>query len=64
MIFPANTYKNYIEGKDDHSHLVFEGAKTICELFVSSIKGTNDPIKDCFLDLDYIFEIDYEMLKD
>jgi hypothetical protein len=36
----------------------------VCELFVSSIKKTNDPIKECFLDLDYNFEIDYEMLKD
>ncbi len=64
MIFPPNIHKTYIEGKDDHSHLVIEGAKMICELFVSSIKKTNDPIKECFLDLDYNFEIDYEMLKD
>ena len=64
MIFPANVYKNYSEGKDDHSHLVFNGAKMVCELFVSEIKKTLDPIKDCFLDLDFNFEIDYEMLKD
>lgn len=64
MIFPANVYKTYPEGKDDHSHLVFEGAKTICELFVSAISKTNDPIKDCFLDLGKTAEIDWEMLKD
>ena len=64
MIFPPKIYKNYFEGKDDHSHLVFDGAKMICELFVSAVKQTNDPIKECFLDLDYEFEIDYEMLRD
>ena len=64
MIFPANTYKTYIDGKDDHSHLVYLGAVTICELFVRAIAKTNDSIKDCFLDLSNLEEIDFNMLKD
>lgn len=64
MIFPANTFKAYPEGKDDHSHLVFDGAKTICELFVMAIAKTNDPIKECFLDLGFDYKIDWEMLRD
>lgn len=64
MIFGPNMYKTYMEGKDDHSHLVFDGALKICEIFVKEIFKTNDPIKDCFLDLEEKFEIDYKMLKD
>lgn len=64
MIFPANTYNQYIEGKDDHSHLVYKGAIRVCELFVKAIYKTNDPIKNCFLDLTTAEEIDWKMLVD
>lgn len=64
MIFPANKYTTYPNGKDDHSHLVFEGAIAIAELFVRSVYKTSDPIKDLFLDLDSTPEIDWAMLKD
>lgn len=64
MIFPPNTYKNYPEGKDDHSHFVYEGALAICELFVNAINKTNDKIKECFIDLQQKEEIDWHMLKD
>ena len=37
MIFPPNTYKYYKEGKDDHSHLRYEGAINVAELFVKEI---------------------------
>ncbi len=64
MIFPANKYSTYLSGKDDHSHLVYEGAIAIAELFVRAIYKTNDPIKALFLDLNVTPEIDWAMLKD
>lgn len=64
MIFPANVYKNFIEGKDDHSHLRYDGAVAISELFVRSIAKTNDSINECFLDLSNLDSIDFNMLKD
>ena len=64
MIFPENTFHNYPEGKDDHSHLVYVGALMVCELFVRAIFKTNDPIKKCFLDLAQVEEIDWKMLAD
>ncbi len=64
MIFPKNTYNTYIEGKDDHSHLRYEGAIMVAEIFVRNILKTNDSIKECFIDLDNAPEIDWKMLKD
>ena len=64
MIFGPNEYSNYIEGKDDHSHLRYDGAVVIAEIFVKEVLKTNDPIKECFIDLDNAPEIDWEMLKD
>lgn len=64
MIFPKNTYSNYIEGKDDHSHLMHDGAIMICELFVREILNSNDPIKECFINLDEKDPIDWKMLVD
>ena len=64
MIFPKNTYNTYIEGKDDHSHLRYDGAVMVAELFVREILKTNDSIKECFIDLDNAPEIDWKMLKD
>lgn len=64
MIFEKNIYNTYPEGKDDHSHLMYEGAVMVAELFVREILKTNDPIKDCFINLNDAPEIDWEMLKD
>ncbi|MBR3618041.1 MAG: rhamnogalacturonan acetylesterase [Acholeplasmatales bacterium] len=64
MIFGPNLYNTYIEGKDDHSHLMYGGAVMVAELFVREILKSNDPIKDCFIDLDKAPQIDWNMLKD
>ena len=64
MIFGPNEYINYIEGKDDHSHLRYEGAIMVAELFVREVLKTDDSIKECFIDLDNAPQIDWEMLKD
>lgn len=64
MIFPAGTYKSFPEAKDDHSHLRYEGALTIAELFVRAIYKTDDPIKNCFLDLSKKEYVDEKMLID
>lgn len=64
MIFEPNVYSNYPEGKDDHSHLRYEGALMVANLFVTAIEKTDDPIKNCFLDLDNKEFIDEKMLID
>lgn len=64
MIFAKNIFENYPEGKDDHSHLRYEGALTIAELFVRAVAKSDDPIKNCFLDLANKAKIDEKMLID
>ncbi len=64
MIFEPNIYSNYLEGKDDHSHLRYEGALMVANLFVTAIEKTDDPIKNCFLDLSNKEFIDEKMLID
>jgi len=64
MIFGPNLYNTYIEGKDDHSHLMYDGAVMVAEAFVREVSKTNDPIKDCFIDLNQAPQIDWNMLKD
>lgn len=64
MIFDKNKYVNYPDGKLDNSHLVYEGAIMVSNLFVSEILKIEDPIKECFLDLSNKEEIDERMLKD
>ena len=64
LIFGPNEFSNYPEGKDDHSHLRYEGAIMIAEIFVREILKTNDPIKECFIDLYATPQIDWDMLKD
>lgn len=64
MIFGPNKFANYPEGKDDHSHLVMEGAVSIAYLFVKEISKTSDMIKECFIDLDAKGMIDFKMLID
>ena len=64
MIFKPNRYTNYLEGKDDHSHLVYEGAIMIAELFVREILKSDNKIKECFIDLNNAEPIDWAMLID
>ena len=64
MIFGPNIYENYMDGKDDHSHLMYDGAVMVAKTFVEAIQNTADPINECFLNLKEKEEIDFEMLKD
>ena len=64
MIFGPNIYDVYKDGKDDHSHLMYDGAVRIAKLFVEAIEETNDPINECFLNLKEKEEIDWNMLID
>ncbi len=64
MIFDAGIYSTYMEGKNDHSHLVFKGAVEIAKQFVLAVYKNDFEIKECFIDLSEKFEIDYKMLKD
>ena len=64
MIFGPNIYETYPKGKDDHSHLMYDGAVRIAKTFVEAIQATSDPINECFLNLKEKEEIDFEMLKD
>ncbi len=64
MIFDAGTYSAHPAAKEDHSHLVMEGALMVAELFVRAIYKTKDPIKECFLDLTQKEPIDEKMLID
>lgn len=64
MIFDANIYPNYMDGKEDNSHLVYAGALMVAENFVREINKTNNPIKEAFLDLEEKEEIDQRMLID
>lgn len=64
MIFPPNTYPNYLEGKDDHSHLKPEGAIMICELFVKGLAKTDSLLNELMINLSDIDVIDEKMLVD
>lgn len=64
MIFPAGMYDAHPEAKDDHSHLRYEGALMIAELFVRAVEKTEDPIRECFLVLSEKEMIDEKMLID
>ena len=64
MIFDSNRYSNYMDGSDDHSHLMIEGATLMAYLFVNAVSKTNDPINECFIDLNLTNQIDFDMLKD
>ena len=64
MIFPPNTFSNYMEGKDDHSHLVHYGAVRIAYIFVEELSKTNDSLNSLFIDLTATNQIDSKMLID
>lgn len=38
MNFDPNIYENYPEGKEDNTHLRYEGAKFVCDLIVPELK--------------------------
>ena len=40
MNFDSNIYANYKEGKEDNTHLQYDGAKVICEFIIQTIKKT------------------------
>ncbi|MGM9858754.1 MAG: rhamnogalacturonan acetylesterase [Bacilli bacterium] len=40
MNFDSNIYSNYPEGKQDNTHLRYEGAQIICEFIVKNLKKT------------------------
>ena len=40
MNFDSNIYPNYKEGKEDNTHLRYDGAKVICEFIIQTIKKT------------------------
>ena len=40
MNFDSNIYLNYKEGKEDNTHLRYDGAKVICEFIIQAIKKT------------------------
>lgn len=64
MIFAQNTYPNYPEGKDDHSHLRPSGAIMIAEMFSKEIRKTDSAINDLLIDLGEKDIIDEKMLID
>ncbi len=64
MIYPAHTYFNNSEAKDDHSHLRNEGAIMMAYLFVSALSKTNDKLNELFIDLSKENMVDYKMLID
>lgn len=64
MIFPKNMYPNYLDGKDDSSHLRYEGAYLIAELFVKNLKNFDTSLNDWFYDINERQEVDLAMLID
>ena len=64
MIFPAGMYDNYPEGKDDTSHLRYDGAYMVSKLFVEGLFRTESPLKDLFYAPDEKADIDWAMLID
>ncbi len=51
MNFEKDKYENYILGRNDDSHLTYEGAYLICKLFVSEIYKKDLTIKKHFLEI-------------
>lgn len=64
MIFDAGVYDAHPEAKEDHSHLRYDGALMVSELFVRALSKTEDPMNECFLDLSEKEMIDEKMLID
>ncbi len=64
MMFPANVFPNYPDGKNDTTHLVYEGAVMIAETFVKNLAKTNSRLSELFVNLEEKEFIDQKMLKD
>lgn len=64
MIFPAGMYKNFPEGKEDTSHLRYDGAFMVSSLFVNELFKTDSPLKEFFYSPDEKADIDWAMLID
>ena len=64
MIFPKDTFVNYPLGKEDNSHLSYEGAIMVAQSFVVALYETNSSMQDLFLDLKTNYKVDEDMLKD
>lgn len=64
MIFAKDTYSNYPLGKEDNSHLSYDGAIMVAQSFVVALSQTNSSLKDYFYDLKMNYEVDEKMLKD
>ena len=64
MIFPAGVFEKFPDGKDDTSHLRYEGAHMVSKLFVEELFKTNSPLKEFFYSPDEKQVIDWAMLID
>ena len=64
MIFPAGMYENFPEGKEDTSHLRYDGAFMVASLFVKGLFKTDSPLKEFFYAPDERAVIDWAMLID
>lgn len=64
MIFGPGLYETYPDGKDDSSHLRYDGAYMISKLFVKGLFETNSPLKEWFYNLNEKADIDWAMLID
>lgn len=64
MIFAPGEYENFPEGKNDTSHLRIDGAVMVAKLFVEALAKTNDPINECFLNLEEKEEYEEKALRD
>lgn len=64
MIFKENVYKNYPEGKDDHTHLKPEGAIMVATLFCEAIQKTNSKFNELLIPYEEQDDFDKYMLQD
>ncbi len=64
MIFEANRFSNFPEGKNDTSHLTYEGAHMVCQFFVENLEKTSSPLKNWFYSVNEHAKVDQAMLKD
>lgn len=64
MIFGKGIYPNYMDGKNDNSHLRIDGAMMISRLFVEALYKTTSPLKDYFYDVNNPEKVDQSMLID
>ena len=51
-------------GKEDNSHLSYEGAIMVAQSFVVALSQTKSPLNSFFHNLKMDFKVDENMLKD